>query len=362
MKLIVLLFTGLFFTTVLVNAQTDFRPGYLVNTNGDTLRGEIDYRGDILMGEVCRFRLNSSDKTIAYSPDDIIEFKFNGSKYFVSKEVKGRKIFLEFLIKGKVNVYTHKDQRAEHFFIEKAGLGLSELTYEEGITYKDNTPIEFKSTTHIGLLNMYMQDAPEFQSRIAKMDKPKQKWLIDLAKDYHNKVCKDEKCIIFEKELPFLIVNLEIVAGVNIYKRNGTDFYYYSQEDGSKSQNYLQFGVLANFWLPRLNEKLYLRTGIIYSTFEAYNELKKYYKIPIQAEYIYPKGIIRPKLAYGINLYKPFNYTVTIMPGINFQLDKSINFEINGNVDFVPNYKFPLFPDKKIYAYGIIAGLYIKLQ
>jgi hypothetical protein len=361
MKFEVLLFAGLFFTTVLINAQTDFRPGYVVRTNGDTLIGEIDYRGDTFMGKVCRFKLNNTDKEVIYSPDDINEFKFNESKYYVSKEVKGQKVFLEFLIKGKINIYSHKDQRGDHFFIEKAGLGLSELPYEEGITYKENTPYEYKSTTHIGLLNIYMQDAPEFQSRIANMNKPKQRWLIELAEDYHKRVCKDEACIIFEKKLPFLKVNLEFVAGVN-YIKNGVmdEYYYYIQEGDIKNQKYFQAGVLANFWLPRINEKLYLRTGILYSTFESNNAYKKYYKIPIQVEYIYPKGIIRPKLAYGINLYKPFNYTVAIMPGLNFKITKSVYIEINYYADFLPNYKFPLFPDK-IYSNGILSGLYIVL-
>ena len=361
MKFEVILFSGLFLATVLINAQTDFRPGYVVKVNGDTLIGEIDYRGDILMGEVCRFKPNNTVRAVIYSPDDINEFKFNESKYYISKEVKGQKVFLEFLIKGRVNIYSLKDQRGNHFFIEKTGLGLSELPYEEGITYKENVPIEYKSTTHIGLLNIYMQDAPEFQSRIAKMNKPKQRWLIELAEDYHKRVCKDEDCIIFEKKLPFLKVNLEFVAGVN-YIKNGVmdEFYYYIQEGDIKNRNYFQAGVLANFWLPRVNEKLYLRTGILYSTFESNNASKKYYKIPIQVEYIYPNGIIRPKLGYGINLYKPFNYTVTIMPGLNIEITKSVYIEINYYADFLPNYKFPLFPDK-IYSNGILPGLYIVL-
>jgi len=161
MKFEVILFSGLFLATVLINAQTDFRPGYVVKVNGDTLIGEIDYRGDILMGEVCRFKPNNTVRAVIYSPDDINEFKFNESKYYISKEVKGQKVFLEFLIKGRVNIYSLKDQRGNHFFIEKTGLGLSELLYEEGIRYKENVPIEYKSTTHIGLLNIYMQDAPE---------------------------------------------------------------------------------------------------------------------------------------------------------------------------------------------------------
>jgi hypothetical protein len=361
MKFKFLIFAGLFLLPVLINAQTDFRPGYVINAHGDTLIGLIDYRGDILMGKVCRFKFNNTYKEVFYSPYDIKEFKFNESKYFVSKEVKGQKIFLEFLIRGEINIYTYKDQRGEHFFIEKDGLGLSELSYEEEIRYVDNTQIEFKSTTHIGLLNIYMQDAPEFQSMIAKMDKPKQRWLIELAGEYHNRVCQDEECIIFEKKLPFIKFNLEFIAGINEYSSDGLDvFYYYNQDEGIKNPKYLQAGVLANFLFLRLNEKLYLRTGILYSTFESDNASKKYYKIPIQIEYIYPKGIVRPSLAYGINLYKPFNYTVAIVPGLNIEITKSVYLIINYYADFSPNYRFPLFPERT-YSTGFLSGLHIVL-
>jgi hypothetical protein len=356
MKFEVLLFAGLLFTTVLLNAQTDFQPGYIIKTNGDTLIGEIDYRGDILMGKVCRFKLNKNDKEIIYSPDDINEFKFNESKYYVSREVKGQKVFLQFLIKGKINVFSQRDQIGDHFFIEKAGLGLTELPYEEVMMYKENTPYEYKSKTHIGLLNIYMQDAPEFQSRIANMNKPKERWLIELAEDYHNRVCKDEECIIFEKKLSLLSVNLEFIAGVNNF-RKGSDEYYFYKRDGK--QNYFQAGVVANFWMPRVNEKLYLRTGFLYSTFESNNASKKYLKIPIQVKYIYPKGIFRPNLAYGINLYRPFNYTVSITPGLNIKITKSLSIEINYYADCLPG-MFPLFPNG-IYSSGFLSGLYIEL-
>ena len=51
-----LLLFGLLMIIEFLNAQTDFRPGYIIENSGDTIHGEIDYRGDILMGNVCRFK------------------------------------------------------------------------------------------------------------------------------------------------------------------------------------------------------------------------------------------------------------------------------------------------------------------
>ena len=65
-------------TASILNAQTDFRPGYVIGFSGDTLYGEIDYRGDLLMGSLCKYK--SPDGTITeYTPYDIaaLEIEYN---------------------------------------------------------------------------------------------------------------------------------------------------------------------------------------------------------------------------------------------------------------------------------------------
>lgn len=348
-----LIILGLFLMTGLINAQTDFRPGYVIKTNGDTLIGEIDYRGDLLMGEICRFKNKDIDKEIKYYPGDIAGYRFNESKYYISKEVSGKKVFLEFLIKGKVNIYYIRDDKGEHYFIEKEGIGLTEIPYEERIMYIDNEPNKqylVQSTKHIGILNVYMQDAPEFQSRIKNIGIPEHESLIRLAEDYHNKVCKDGACIIYEKKLPLLKLHIEFTGGtVNC-----------QNIDNVKDKNYFQAGILTHFWMPRTNENLFFRTGLLYSTLESNDEKKVIYKIPIQIEYVYPKFIISPKFAFGINVYNPFYQSVSLMGGLNIKLHKSVYLGINYDIDFIPTERFPLFP-KSILTQSILTGILIKL-
>lgn len=204
-----------------------------------------------------------------------------------------------------------------------------------------------------------MQDVKEFQPRINKMYKPKEKWLIGLAEDYHNLVCKDAECIVFERNVPSIKVNIEIAVGMN-YVRGWEDQEHYLHQNKELQKN-PQGGILANLWLPTVNEKLFLRTGIMFSTYETESLIaRKYYKFPIQLEYIYPKSKINPKLGYGISLYKPFNYTVTLTPGINIAITRTIGFEVNSELDFLPNEVFPLIPSK-VYSYGFLTGLNIKL-
>jgi hypothetical protein len=363
MKIKGLLIIGLLLTEGLVNAQTDFRPGYLIKSNGDTLIGEIDYRGDILMGEVCRFKTKNTDKETKYSPYDIDGYRFIQSKYFVSKEVNGEKIFLEFLIKGQINIYFFRDTQGDHYLLEKGSSGVIEIPYEKGIRYRDNVPYFYESTRHIGLFNYYMQDAPEFQKRIANIGEPKHKNLIKLAEDYHNIVCKDSACIIYEKKLPPIKLNIEVIGGIVSYQTlsvNSDRNYDYLNYGNYSNKPFFQSGILTHFWIPRTSEKFFIRTGLLYSTVHSNEGKASIYKIPIQFEYIYPKNIIRPKFAFGINIYSPFYQSCAFMGGVNIKMHRSVYLAINYDIDFNPAENFALFP-KSILSQSILTGLLIML-
>ena len=349
MKIKYLLFFGLLFTIGKVYAQKDFRAGYIIKCTSDTLFGEIDYRGDLLMGERCLFRLNEKEKETIFSPNEILGYRFNDSKYFVSKEVNGKNVFLEFLIKGQIDIYYLRDSNGDHYFLGKEGSEINEIPYEEREIYSKNTSYQYKSTQHIGFLYFYMQDAPGFQSRIAQIGKPEHANLIKLAEDYHNKVCKDGGCIIYEKRLPLLKFDMEIAGGIVDFINS--DF---------NNKRYFQAGILAHLWMPRTSEKLYFRTGLLYSTLKTETSHKSVYKIPLQFEYNYPKGRVIPKIALGVNIYSPYFLSVALMGGVNVKLHKSVSLSFNYDIDFNPDDKFPILP-KNVLSQSIVMGLLVKL-
>lgn len=349
MNLKQLFILGLLLLSGICNAQTNFKPGYVIKANGDSLVGEIDYRGDLSMCEVCKFRMNDTEKEIKYSPEEIIAYRFKDDKYFISKELMGKKVFLEFLIKGKVSIYYMRDNLGDHYFLDKEGIGISELKYKEEIKYIDGTQYDLESKSHQGMLNYYMQDVPDFQSRIADVAKPEHLSLIKLAEEYHHKVCKDESCIIYEKKIPFLKYNLEFVGGSINYSKSSEIVF----------SNSFQGGILGHLWMPRTNEKMYFRTGIIFSKPVTTYGTKSNFKIPLQIEYIYPKGIFVPKIAFGFNLYQPFYLYYSFMAGVNIMVNKKVGIGVSYDVDFVNDDKMNMIP-KYIYSQGFLAGLYIK--
>ncbi len=344
MKLRNLILLGLLLSTGILNAQTDFRPGYIIKMIEDTIFGQIDYRGDLLMSSICKFKDNES-KISEYYPKDIVAFRFIDSKYYVSREINNKKVFMEYLIKGKVNIYYMRDEKGDHYYLDKEGVKLTEIPYEEGIKYVEDEPRYYESKKHIGLLNYYMQDAPEFQSRIQSLKKPEHKNLIKLAEDYHNAVCEGEKCIIYEKKQPFIKVNLEGVVGIVNFEN----------VDDINDKYYFQSGIIAHFWMPRTNEKIYFKTGFLYSQVEDTDgEKYGYIKIPTHIGYLAPKTYrIRPSVSIGL-------LSPSYSGGISVKINKRINLGVQSWVNFFPNDKVPWIPSQ-LFNYSILGNLYIEL-
>lgn len=338
-----------------LNAQTDFRPGYVIKAVGDTLYGEIDYRGDITMNYLCRFRICKDSAESRYSPNDIVAYRFSDDKYYISKKVFGIYIFLEYLVNGKISIYYSKDSEGKHYYIEKDDLGLSLLPYEEGIRYIDHKPYDYQSTQHMRILRDYMQDAPQLRNRIRSLRKPGYRNLIKLAEEYQNTVSGDEKCTVYAKKIPFINLSFEPVMGMVKYN--------------SSEKFKVEPGIFIYLWAPHTNEKIYFKTGVVYSRLKDEGKDVDVYKIPFQIQYLYPRGIIRPKLSVGFNFctlkLNDFNnrtYTLSLCAGLDYPVSKNISMTTNFNADFIPviytilyDYKFSLV------SYSFNVGVYITI-
>jgi len=342
----------LILSTQIIFSQTDFKPGYIIKNSKDTVYGKIDYRGDLLMGSVCKFK-SKDNSVIEYSPNDIIAYRFIDGKFYVSRQVNNKPVFLEFLIKGKVNIYYLRDNKGDHYYVDREGTKLKEIPYEKSITLKDHRQYLYESKKHIGLLKIFMQDAPELQSQIEQIKKPEHYNLIKLAEDYHNSVCDDEKCIIYVKKAPLFKISLELLSGVINFNSKNENII------SLNDKNYFNGGLIAHVWMPRVNEKMYFRTGLLYSNIQFTESNRSIKKIPIQLEYIYPKGIIQPRISYGPNFYFSQTYTtVSLNGGINVKISKSLFVSITSDVEFSTS---TLIIPSDFFSFSANAGLFVKL-
>ncbi|MEZ4829712.1 MAG: hypothetical protein R3C61_26020 [Bacteroidia bacterium] len=253
----------------------------------------------------------------------------------------GKLVFLEFLIKGEVSIYYYRDELRDYYFMEKEGYELVEIPYEEGIVYRDDKPYSFKTTTHLRLLNEYMQDVPGFDSRVSRVIKPDHRNLIRLAEAYHNKICLDEACIIYEKKQPFVKVNLELVSGFT----REVD----ALEVGLVDRNYLQQGFLIHFWLPRANEKFFFKTGLLMSTVEDnFGRVVLFPRIPLHIAYMMP-ATYRIRATASMGFIRP-----SYSGGVNLRLTKKINVGVQGWANF---YGYLIFPTE-FENYSLLGNIY----
>ncbi|HLO90714.1 MAG TPA: hypothetical protein VK172_06055 [Lentimicrobium sp.] len=190
-----------------------------------------------------------------------------------------------------------------------------------------------------------MNDAQGLEKEIQAIDKPEHKNLVKLAKDYHKKVCTLEECTVYEKSKLKVHAKIEGLSGID----------YVLDEAAAIKVPYFINGAINNFWLPRVNEKLYLRTGIFYERIEQEkNMFTNSIRFPFQIEYIAPDSHrLRPNIAIG--LLSP-NYTAGIMVKINKKVSAGIetwaNFYSYNSLFFVPY---------TIKSYYLLGAIYLDL-
>lgn len=346
-----------------IQAQHDFRNGYVITNGNDTLYGLIDSKDCRSNSHSCHFKQSQNDTSIVFTPKDIQAYRIIDDRYYVAKTVDTedakKDLFLEYLIKGQANIYYYRDHLGDHYLIDKQGSTLKEVVYKKEEVVIDHVTRLIESTKHIGILKAYLSDCPEIFYRIESLKKPDHDNMIALAKDYHQKICNNDSCIIYAQKKPPIRVAVEPTIGFFRFK--------YSE------QFYIGKGAILHFWLPRSSERLYFRTGYLYSKAildTHYDEEgvlvgKEIFlhKIPLQFEYIGPGKVFQPRLSYGINFYKIEGQGGNgFFPtcGVGF-LIKTINeFYFSGGVDteWTP-ISAALFMDSKIesVSYSLSMGI-----
>lgn len=347
-------------------SNSHFLPGYIISNKNDTTFGYIDRLKS--NSETCIFNENLKiNKNTVLSPTDIKAYRFTeDGKYFVSRTAplqSGEKVlFLEFLIKGKLNIYFYRDDM-DHYFIEKNDENLLELS-ERPVLLKDTFgTMYYKIPKFKGILNFILSDCPDIYKNIQNTElQPKP--LINLAIDYQNKVCDSAQCVVFERKIKKIKTHSRFEVGLNYsqiipaYNLPPTNFTpcfqlgYKINVDNvifSAEQYSFQTGLNLGFY----NDFLRYRDGsdtnwISKSTFD-FNSKAFKVNLPISIIYTFPVPKINPYIGAGVILHLvmsnekgnnvsiyPFpilQYGLMGIAGLKFELQNHhyINFEVSYN-------------------------------
>jgi len=182
-------------------AQDRFAEGYIIDLQNDTLHGILEIQGEKLDSRVCHFKTSEKSPLQKFSPNEIKAFRFKAGRFMISKTIdiggKPETVFLEYLIKGKASLYQHPGETAPRYFIETEKDGMIELSEPQKIIHNDSGAF-YNISKHNGKLLYLMADCPEIKKEIEQTPlRPKP--MIKLANRYHDLVCTDEVCVVFER-------------------------------------------------------------------------------------------------------------------------------------------------------------------
>jgi len=361
----VIFFIVLLACSNLLSAQDDFRPGYIISLSGDTTYGEIDSRGDIKLATYCIFRNGMNSESVVFKPEDISGYGITEGKVYISQSLPGKgPRFLEYLVNGKLSLYYYREGKGDHYLIKKEGDTIRELPAKKDLIEIDGIKYHRTSKELIYLLAVMTQEAPQVRDKIKYIDVPKQKPLIDLVVSYHNAVCTDEKCIVYSKSQKTKLY-IQPVAGILHYI-------------GNTGETLFEYGAYINYWLPLVNERIYIKTGFTISSigenqdfFYSYKSTEKIYseniiKLPVQIMYLSPGGSIRPEFSAGPCVYllkeygrtKPY-FRLLFSGGLNIKLKDEIYLFTGANIGRTPFYTNNTYFGS--YSFSVLAGLTIKL-
>jgi len=118
----------------------------------------------------------------------------------------------------------------------------------------------------------------------------------------------------------------------------------------------LAAGALLHFWTPPINEKIFIKTGLSRIYLLSYDEgYKFFFKIPFHVEYWYPRGIIKPRISYGLNFYTPPFTTSSLCAGAVMNVYKSLSVSLNAEAEFQQAFAIPV-----VYrSYSVFIGVMV---
>jgi hypothetical protein len=335
-----LLLSSIFiFWTSLLFAQTNFQPGYVVTTSGDTLWGEVASRGAQRNARLARFRASAATEAKEYFPGQLRGYGFTGDQVYetgivtladsgrtaslvdaVMDSVRGPR-FLEVLVQGPASLLYLRDlAEKDHYYVRiqadgpvRELISKTSVSNVNGVNYQQNSN-EYKFT-----LASAMQACLAVQPAIAKA-KFAEAEFIRLVQLYNKCVgAPEEANAVLGRKTQF---SPAIVVGG---QQNRFEYYQPGKASGTSAYGTQAattlnpvVGLALRVTPARINPNLELNFKVLYihQTFSAeydaktgYGNLREQFKLnttslyfPGLVSYTFMKGKVRPFIQAGYTI------------------------------------------------------------
>jgi hypothetical protein len=102
-------------------AQSDFRKGYVVKLNGDTLDGYVNFQNEFQNFTTCNFKRFQIAIPVNYAPGKIKAYGIINGKQYLSCHLDGVEVFAEYLVRGEYSLLFYKKGGQHFYFNDKGG-------------------------------------------------------------------------------------------------------------------------------------------------------------------------------------------------------------------------------------------------
>jgi hypothetical protein len=235
----------------------DYRNGYIINNNNDTIRGEVARRNKILNYQSCKFR--EKGKVTVYLPDMIRGYGIYGEECYNSYIIPGS--FTEELVTGYMSLY----RLYNIYIIVKDGV---QYKIENKFKKIDVNGVEMKDIDNSwkGVVSMLVFDCfPDVQQRLEYMNFSEND-LMNIVLDYNRSKLSAYK--EFKTRKPRTAIEYGFMTGVSLDKvrlEDKTNLYRYMQKE-YKGTNFF-IGGLLTLTAPRVFERISLeQDALIYNS------------------------------------------------------------------------------------------------
>ena len=328
--------------------QNDFKNGYIVNLEKDTIFGQVDYRTNSKNYKSCLFKVAKATKE--YYPEQILGFGYINDQFFSSQIVKAT--FVEALVIGELSLYKSN----EKYHLKKDTLVYDLESKIEKVKIdgkiKGREPNRWR-----GVITLLISDCIENPYDVASKIKLTDKSLVKLVINYNK--CKGVEIVEFKANKPWTKVEFGVSAGLvksEIFHSPRSSGYVWSESLDDHYSTYApSFGIIADISSPRLNERISSQVGI--------NFMKSSFSYTID---LAPEGpnnsIFTSKIDLStLSIPVSFNYNLPVKSFI-------VNFQGGVNFDYHLSSKAIVFREGDVeysfnpfeigdYQFGLLLGV-----
>lgn len=257
------IFTIAFTICIQALSQSDYRNGFVITQNHDSIPGLVNFRDGGKSHTNCDFKTSASATATTYSARDLIAYGFIGDKRFESMNVKdGDKeetYFLEVVADGKLRLYQMRDR----YWVRKDGAELIELENNTKDQYINGQRVLRDDNKHIATLNMLMADCPKMAGSLRNLRLEKRS-LTKAVNDYNK--CVGGSSVVFQDKKPWAELNFGVGGGVNF-----SSLEFKNPQGvagaiaGTTKATAMMIGVTLDVVSPRVSERLAVAVAAYYS-------------------------------------------------------------------------------------------------